>query len=59
MLTKLPKRILILTIGILITILDSEAFRLFAELLVYLLGFFAFLLFTWLMVTGGLGWAFT
>lgn len=59
MLTKLPKRILILTIGILITILDSEAFRLLVELLVYLLGFFAFLLFTWLMVTGGIGWAFT
>ena len=55
----LTKRILILALGILVTILDSEAFRMLMELLIYLLGFFAFLLFTWLMVTGGLGWTFT
>lgn len=47
-----------LCLGITLFITDSAIFKLFVELLVYLLGFFLFLLFTWLMVTQGTVWSF-
>ena len=55
---KIPAAILGAILGVCVLIMDSSLFKLFVELMVYLLGFFAFLFFTWLMVTGGLGWNF-
>ncbi len=55
---RLLKWVIGLCLGVALFIADSAIFKLFVELLVYLLGFFLFLLFTWLMVTQGTVWSF-
>ncbi len=52
---RLLKWVIGLCLGVALFIADSAIFKLFVELLVYLLGFF---LFTWLMVTQGTVWSF-
>jgi hypothetical protein len=55
---RLLKWVIGLCLGAALFITDSAIFKLFVELLIYLLGFFLFLLFTWLMVTQGTVWSF-
>lgn len=44
--------------GHILTIMDSEAFRLFSELAAYLLFYFLFSAFLWFMITQGLVWTY-
>lgn len=44
--------------GLILTIMDSEAFRLFLELAAYLLFYVLFSAFLWFMITQGLAWTY-
>jgi len=52
------KRALCALCGAILIIMDSEAFKLFAELAAYLLWFWLFLFFLWAMMTQGLVWTY-
>jgi len=45
-------------LGLILLIMDSEAFKLFAELAAYLLWAWLFMLFLWAMMTQGLVWTY-